>query len=303
MKSARHIAAVSAAVVFALVVVPAVGSAPAAAQTGTPWWTNKSPRPVESDGAVVLTLSFGRPGRVRYRTFDGTCSQDPLSNSSWDKRPCEPQARAPEDYAAIDGDVVFTSSGAKSIRIPIVNDDLAERTEAFTIEAWEEPNADWPLYRTDVIVRITDDETADRGTTPAAAASPPTTAAVNSRSSSSTVGSPRPATGPATVPMVADHASTPTTAATATTARPSGAEVALPTGELGPAPGPELTGAGPETPGTEREGGGSRSGWAVGFGAAILAALVFMPRRRRSSSTPAVTHEEPGQDLITEEVI
>ena len=301
MKSVRHIAAVSAVAVVALVVVPAVGSAPASAQTGAPWWTNKSPKPRESDGAVVLTLRFPRAGRVRYKTFDGTCTQDPLSKASRDNRPCEPQARAPEDYAAVDGEVVFTSSGFKDIRIPIVNDDLAETTEAFTIEAWEEPNGDWPLYRSDVIVRITDDETAGTETAPAAVAATTTTAATSGRSSSSAVGSPRPTTGTATAPAIADHASTPTTPTTATTAPPTAdLQVALPNGEFRPQSSPELTSEEPAKPEGDR--GGSTSVWVFGVGAAILAALALAPRRRRSSPTP-LTADERGQDLITEEVV
>jgi hypothetical protein len=103
----------------------------------------------------VLTLKFtngSRPGRVRYQTFDGT-------------------ARAPEDYTALSDEVIFTGSEAMMIRIPVVDDDLAEGTEDFTVRAWEEPPpADpWPQGPSTATVRIIED---DQKRTPVSSTSP-----------------------------------------------------------------------------------------------------------------------------------
>ena len=117
---------------------------PAGAQMGGPWWTTKSTEVRESDGEVVLTHKFtngSRPGRARYQTFDWT-------------------ARAPEDYTALSDAVIFTGSEAMTIRIPVVDDDLAEGSEDFTVRAWEEPPpADpWPPGPNTATVRIIDDD-------------------------------------------------------------------------------------------------------------------------------------------------
>ncbi len=138
-----------------IVVAPTLVTPPAAAQMGGPWWTTKSLEVRESDGEVVLTLKFtngSRPGRVRYQTFDGT-------------------ARAPEDYTALNGEVIFNGSEAMTIRIPVVDDDLAEGSEDFTVRAWEEPPpADpWPPGPNTATVRIIED---DQKRTPAGSSSP-----------------------------------------------------------------------------------------------------------------------------------
>lgn len=253
---------------------------PAEAQVSSPpTWTPKEARVLESDGEVVLTLSQdpGGSGRLRYSTADGTCVPPPRAGDAFEgfreHPPCEPEARAPADYTAVDG--VFDGPGSKTIRIPIVDDDLSEGTEAFTVYAWGEPNG----YNTDpyggpsVIVRIDDDDTDDSGK-PAASAATPTTAAAGSQSSSSApVLTVQPAPSPDGDLPVLDLA----------------AEV--PSAELRPGPGFELTSEGSPVPAPGRggEGGGSASWLVLGLGtaAAGIGALTFVRRRRRWSPTQA----------------
>jgi hypothetical protein len=258
------------------VVLALVGS-PAGAQMGSPWWTPKSPEPLESDGEVVLTLSFSRPGRVVYRTFDGTCPppQPPVAYCGNPNRPCDPQARAPEDYTAVSGEVIFTETGTGrntgTIRIPIVDDDLAEGDEFFTVEAVEQPNTE-PIAGACAIVRITDDdETVDTGGKPATAA---TTTAAGGRSS----GSAPVLTVPPTPSPIGDRP-VPDLAV----------ELASPLLQAGP--GFELTSDGPPAPapgrGSENGGGGSAAWLAPALVAAAVSvgALALVRRRRRWSPT------------------
>ena len=253
---------------------------PAEAQVSSPpTWTPKEARVLESDGEVVLTLSQhpGGSGRLRYSTADGTCvppARPGDVNESFRKQPpCEPEARAPGDYTAVDGVFDGPWSGSKTIRIPIVDDDLSEGTEAFTVYAWGEPNG----YDTDpyggpsVIVRIDDDDTDDSGK-PTASAATPTTAGVGSQSSSSApVSTVPPAPSPDGDLPVLDLA------------------VAVPSAELRPGPGFELTGDGSPVPAPGRggEGGGSASWLVLGLGtaAACVGAVAFLRRRKQWSPT------------------
>ena len=253
-----------------------------------PTWTPEAPRPLESDGEVVLTLSIDSSAfaRVRYSTFDGTCappegSAADLNQARSGPPPCEPEARAPADYTAVDGEVTFTSAGSKTIRIPIVDDELAEGTEAFTVFAWQEPNgySPYPYDGRSVIVRIIDDDgTNATGGKPATGLGTSATTAVGAPSSSS---GPQP---PVTGAAAGDPARPPTT-----TSPSPNLEVALPTGELRQGPGFELTID--ESPNPTAEPGGRGRGSApwlafgLGTGAVGVAALAFLHRRRQWSST------------------
>lgn len=145
MGSPRLGASVAAVVVMICAVA---GIRPAEGQPGRPGWDTDVATVNESDGEVVVTLSFFRPGRVKYRTLDA-------------------MARAPEDYKAVSGEFVFSGGDSNTISIPIIDDDLAEashedvwgeRYETFLVEAWEEPAPDpWP-GGTKLTVRIIDND-------------------------------------------------------------------------------------------------------------------------------------------------
>ena len=227
---------------------------------------------LESDGEVVLTLSQdpGGSGRLRYSTADGTCVPPPRAGDAFEgfreHPPCEPEARAPADYTAVDG--VFDGPGSKTIRIPIVDDDLSEGTEAFTVYAWGEPNG----YDTDpyggpsVIVRIVDDDVSETG-----APATTTTTAAGQPSGSDPL--------PTTVPTPSPIEDLPV----------SNRVVAVPSAELRPGPGFELTSEGSPVPAAgRRRGGGSASSWlapGLGIAAAGVGAVAFLRRRKQWSPT------------------
>jgi cell division septation protein DedD len=285
----RRVVAGMVVVVLAVVVVPALVGAPAEGQ-GSSWptMTPEAPRVTRSAGEVVLTFRTWWAARVRYMTFDGTCEPPPGEaqlHQQFKNTPCEPEARAPEDYTAVDGEGACSTSGPCSvtIRIPIVDDGLAEGTKAFTVIAWEEPNTYSP-YAYDgptVIVRIIDDDGTDAtGGKPATGSGTSATTAVGAPSSSS---GPQP---PVTGAAAGDPARPPTT-----TSPSLDLEVALPTGELRPGPGFELTIDESPNPIAERGGRGRGSppwlAFGLGTGAVGVAALAFVHRRRQWSSTQA----------------
>lgn len=276
-----------------IVVTLTLMTSPAAAQNGSAWLTPKNPEPLESSREVVLTVTMWRAGRVAYRTFDGACDVDysrggearPPSATCSESR----KARAPEDYSATSGELVFTAGGSKSIRIPIVDDAVADGGEAFTVAAWEEANADPWLPRGDsVIVNISDDEVDPSGGNSAApaAGSATNTRPAAGQSSGSPVGSPA-----RTSPQAPRTGLTADPATTTTAMPPPGLQAALPDGDLRPGPGFELTSEGAPEPAAERGGGagGSAAGLAIGAGTAVLGvgALAVMRRRRRWSPTQA----------------
>ena len=125
-------AVAGAAVIFVAFAIPV---ATATAQpVDSPRLSPHEPRPRESDGEVVLTLSKQTPGRIVFRTVDGSCT-DAYSGEQLDY--CRPPASAPDDYQAVSGEVLFTGAGSKRITIPIVNDDVAEGNQAFEFQAHE----------------------------------------------------------------------------------------------------------------------------------------------------------------------
>lgn len=146
--------------------------------------------------------------------MDGGCKTTNVSPTSSSCQP--PFARAGEDYTAVNGEVIFSERGSRTIRIPILDDDLVEGSEEFTVVAVEEPPADpWPY--SSVIVRISDDETDYNASEPAAApvasTTPTTTARAEVKLSDSSIGLPPPAGG-AGVTQAATAPSTPTIKAT-----------------------------------------------------------------------------------------
>jgi len=252
-----------------------------------PTWTPEAPRPLESDGEVVLTFSSWSGARVRYMTFDGTCAPPPGEaqlHQQFKNTRCEPEARA-LDYTAVDSEVACTlGQGACSvtIRIQIVDDDLAEGTEAFTVIAWEEPNR----YNTNpyggptVIVRIIDDDGND-GSVVATTA----TTAPESQSSSSA-----PVLTVAPTPAPIEDLPVPDRPGVRGLPVPDLA-VAVASSELRPGPGELTSEDSPRpAPGREGGGGGSASSWlAPGLGtaaaAAAVGALAFLRRRKQWSPT------------------
>lgn len=99
-------------------------------------------RVLESAGEVVMKFTTEEPGRTEYSTKDGDCSgyptaEDPANETPVSTDECgRPYARAGEDYGAVRGKWTFTEAGSRTIRIPIIDDDLDEIDgEAFTIEA------------------------------------------------------------------------------------------------------------------------------------------------------------------------
>jgi hypothetical protein len=261
----KRIGAGIAVIVVALTLVPP----PAAAQNGSASLTPRSPYALESAGEVVLTVSLWRAGRVAYQTFDGACYVTYSRAGSPPDTICSDEARAPEDYTATSGELVFTEvEGSKTIKIPIVDDDLAEGDEAFTLAAWEEVNADPWIDRGDsVIVRIIDDDVKGGG----AVATTATTAAGSQSSSSAPVLTVPPAPSPVGDLPAPDL------------------EVAVPSSELRPGPGFELTSELSLKPASARGGGGggSASALAIGLGtaAAGVGAVAFLRRRKQWSPT------------------
>jgi hypothetical protein len=257
--------------VAGIVVALTLVTPPAAAQNGSAWLTPASPQPLESAREVVITVSLWRAGRVAYRTYDGACGVTYSRAGTPPDVTCSgAKASAPADYTATSGELVFTEvEGSKTIKIPIVDDHLAEGDEAFTVAAWEEVNADPWIDRGDsVIVRIVDDEGND-GSAPAGTA----TAAASSRPSNS----PQRATvPPRTVaidnPPVANLEK----------------ELASPT--LRPGPGFELSSGESPKVAPARGGRDGRSGspWlapGLGIAAAGVIAAALMRRRKQWSPT------------------
>src|SRR5687768_4179492 len=129
----RRVVAGMVLILLALVVPPATGqTGPVVCDPGECFgWSPRSVEVVESAGEIVLTYTSYEPGRVVYYTSDGDCSRYPLDPSDCGR----PQARAGEDYVAVRGEWIFTEADSRTIRIPLIDDGLAELEEAFTVNA------------------------------------------------------------------------------------------------------------------------------------------------------------------------
>ena len=255
-------------------VVAAAGLAvaPARAQTYIPWMTDQ--QVAEGAGSVEITINKGGPGHVRYQTADGSCEEDAaLAGSTGPSSvasSCEPPAEAAQDYEAVRGDLVFTTAGTRTIRIPIVDDEVAERTEAFTFYAHEGDQAAGTWTGRSATIWITDDDVESAVVT--------TVAGPTNRSSTSA------ASGSVSAPSAGTPAGS--------TVAPRDVAVAVRSGELQPGPGFVLaSGDVPVLPDDhERRGEGMAAWWT--FGSAIVAVvaggvLTWLQRRRRWSSSRA----------------
>lgn len=256
----------------------ALGTPLAEAQPGGTDMRPRSPRVLESDGEVVLTLTISapRPTRVKYRTFDV-------------------EAKTPGDYTAVSGEALIFGNTV-TIRIPIVDDDGAESEETFIVRSWEappeevspEPPKNWPWGT--AIVRLIDDDS-DVGTGSPDAVSSTTSEDAPAPAAVSTTLMPRGAhfsssAIDARAPIAVDAA---TTSTITTAVPPTPGEVALPLDELRPGPGFEDTGEEAREAVTERGGvgGDSASGLVIGSGLAAIGvgALAAVRRRQRRSTS------------------
>ena len=123
-----------------------------------------------------MKFTTEEPGRTEYSTRDGDCigyptAEDPANETPLSPDECgNPYAQAGEDYGAVRGKWTFTEAGSRTVRIPIIDDDLDETDgEAFTIEAghWGDM---WPAPgRYNASIYIVDDDpkqTPDTSTSP-----------------------------------------------------------------------------------------------------------------------------------------
>lgn len=267
----RRVFAVAVVIPLGLV-VPRANAQP----VDSPQLSPHQAQPVESSGEVVLTLSKRTPGRIIYRSVDGSCT-DPYSGQT--RSYCLPTARAPEDYHAVSGEVVFTAAGSRRIVVPIVNDNLAEGYEAFEVQAHELEDTNGWAGGSFAIVRINDDDEGDgnpRGE-------------VTSTTTTTRGGAPGAVPAP-TLPLRAPLARL---SAPPTTAAPPARdlEIALSADELRPGSGFELPDADSLPPGVNggRRRGGPTAGLAFGLGNAALGVGVgaWVHRRRRWSPNRA----------------
>ena len=242
----------------------ALGIHPAEAQMGGPRWAPEDVWHDESAGEVVLTLSVtwqDRPARVRYQTVND-------------------DAKAPSDYVAVTGEVVFTEPGSREIKIPIVDDHTIEDMESFTVHAWEEPPVDPFLWRTTATVWIVDDD-GDQTSEPAPAAGTRTTTATGSPTRPAASGAPVDATEPATDGVA------PSADAASPFFDPE-MELAVPeTPQAGDFEATDEVGL-DRPPASPRSGRASTAAWILASGAAVLSigVMAWSQRRRRLPAPP-----------------
>jgi hypothetical protein len=159
------------ALAVSVLAVPTAG-----AQNYVPFWTPDTVDVAESSGTIELTITKAGPGHVRYWTGDGRCEAGGPSFPQHAPDDCEPGAQAPRDYGAVSGDLVYAEAGSKKVQVPIVNDNLDETREAFTVYAYE--GTDRPINwtgTTGIVWIIDDDGDAHDGAGDDGAATPATT--------------------------------------------------------------------------------------------------------------------------------
>ena len=243
-------------------------------------WSARTTDVPESAGTVVLALSKATPGRVVYRTHDGFCETwtdgNPL-NLTYAQTVCQTPARASQDYEAVSGEVLFTEAGSKTIIIQILDDDIDEREETFSVEANEAESTPGGATRSIAVVNIRDDDDADGVESLAAPATTTTTTgrrpAAPSAAAATTVPSPGP-TAPESL----------TGAAPITT----DVKIEQVSGDLRPGPGFALGADDPawlSAPEAGRRGATSPLTFGVAGAAAGAGAVGWIRRRRRWSST------------------
>lgn len=252
----------------------------AGAQTYIPSWSPETVEVAESSGTIELTITKGGPGHVRYRTEDGSCeTRSGPTFTEPERYQCRPPAQAPNDYGAVSGDLIFAEGGSKTIRVPIVDDNVDETSEAFTVYAHEGDETAGGWTGTNGTVWIVDDDgDADNdacrsnhcpwASGPGELATTPTTTARRGASQGS---SPPSTVPPGRLPP------------------PSELKAELASGDLRPGPGFELViGADPQaTPARDGHDDGSAPWSALGRATVAVAAgtggVVWVRRRRRWS--------------------
>jgi hypothetical protein len=255
---------------------------PARAQTSPgsgPSWSPREVRPAESAGEIVLKFTTTNAGRWVYYTEDGDCpgypsAEDPANQTPLSPAECgRPFARASEDYGAVRGEWIFTEGGSRTIRIPIIDDDVDEPDgEAFAVNASRYDDVAGMTVWHNAYIRIVDDDPRDDGDAP-----PPGVITTVTRSEPRAAGSSRVDTGPPPAPVPARRAPAPTTVESP----PPDLEVARRSGEL--QPGGDLEFATGEGPLRERDRpdvkAGSAFALALALGTAAAAGLVLRFRR------------------------
>ncbi len=277
-----------------VVLVSVLVAPPARGETSRTGWTREdgrtSPggstpvqRVVESAGEVEVTFTSKDPGRFEYFTRNGDChgyptAEDPANDTALSPDECgRPFARASEDYVEVRGEWTFTEPGSRTVRIPIIDDDLDETDgEAFTIWAGEPDDLSTAdgVYDTsgtyNLHIHIGDDDPKEDGDARDDARPGDQDAAA------SVVGT----------TVVTRVKQAPTASSVVDTASPpADLEVALPSGELEPGPSSELVME--RDPEPAAESGGGASWLPLGVGAAALGSggVMWLRRQRRWSST------------------
>ena len=293
-----------------VVLVSVLVTSPAQGQTSRTGWTsgtspgyNVTPelRVVESAGEVEVRFTSNGPGRFVYNTHNGDCHGYPTPEDPANETPVSPDecgrpfARASEDYVAVRGEWTFTEPGSRTVRIPIIDDDLDETDgEAFTIWAGEADNLG---SKTDGVygsgaccynlyIYIGDDDPKEDGE-PEDSARPGDQHAAASVEGTTVVT--RVDQAP-TAASVVETASPPRDLEVHLPSEERDLEVALPSEELEPGPGFELVSGQHSEIARARDerGGGSAAWWAMGLGATALgsaAGVVWLRRQRRWSPT------------------
>ncbi|MDQ3756369.1 MAG: hypothetical protein M3394_00740 [Actinomycetota bacterium] len=272
-------------IVVLVAVVALMGSA-ARAQMVDPQLSASEPNVSESAGQVVVTVSKLHPGRIVYRTSDGSSDGNAVASE-------DGSAIASEDYVPVSGELVFPTPGSQTVTIPILDDERFERPEEFTFAAWEGDDVNvadsraWSSRYLTIGIADDDEDPFDEGETscvPSPCASTdgssgrvaPSARTVGAPSTSSDAGASRAPVPPPAAAVVG---------ATATTPSARDLQVALPQEALRPGSGFELSTDIPVQTAPEREQATVRNDWAAIATAAALgtAAVVTMRRQRRWS--------------------
>ena len=279
-------------IAFLAVLVWGLVAPPAKAQTGFGGWSSTGAEPVELAGEVVLTFTAIEAGRITYYTLDGDCNRNPGVEYPYTPSPVtpdcgRPQARAGEDYVAVRGEWIFTEPGSRTIRVPILDDDIDEPEEPFGVHASKYDDVAGQTTWSAVVIRIIDDD-------PKQGSAGDTSTKLATAEHAPGADQPVAATSPA-APVRLPTAQAP--AGPARSLEPTttsvgwrldvGTQLGAP-GDLQPGPGFELVADRDPERGPERGDRGGRASW-VAFGLTIVAVAsgIARVRRRWRWSTPS----------------